>query len=269
MFMGFGSSSAFQIFLPKSVEHLLEQLSYTNTRSVTNGLQYIPYTDPPFMSWKTYEDTSTSELIEYIKWKGQPEYLEAATEAYTALYFRFCEDLIQKCRIVVGRWGYDKVVCDEIAERTFKRFWSHPHTFDEANCKTYDINTCLKLYLYRVAQNQLSDYRKQEARPNPYTGKEEIVKDFPDLENLNTGEAKRKELKRIQEIITKALDRLSPKHKIIYLTYKAHSVDGFNLPDSLTKSMQDELDLTQISIRVYKKQAIDKVNEYLDIYGNK
>ncbi|WP_338877273.1 hypothetical protein WBJ53_32830 (plasmid) [Spirosoma sp. SC4-14] len=221
------------------------------------------------MSWQIYQNTPTDELIEYIKWKDQPDYQEAAKEAFTSLYFRFCEDLIRKCRVIASNWGYDKVVGDDIAERTFKRFWNRPHTFNETNCKTYNINTCLKLYLYGIAQNQLSDYRKQERNPNPYTGEETVIIDFPDLESMNIGELRKKELKHKQEIISNALGRLSPKHKIIYLTYKAYKHKGHKLPPHLTKALQDELDLAQSSIQVYKKEAFDKVNEYLEIYGSK
>ena len=74
------------------------------------------------------------------------------------------------------------------------------------------------------------------------------------------------------EIIKAALERLTPKHKIIYLTYKEyepHFKAGFNFPRAFLKKLQDELELTQASIRVYKKQAYDKIDEYLKIYGAK
>lgn len=63
--------------------------------------------------------------------------------------------------------------------------------------------------------------------------------------------------------------RLSPKHKIVYLTYKTHEKDGYKLPRELLKSLRDDLDLTQNSIRIYKNEAFNTVKTYLDIYGSK
>ena len=74
------------------------------------------------------------------------------------------------------------------------------------------------------------------------------------------------------EIVKTALERLSPKHKIIYLTYKEYEEElksGYNFPPAFRKRIQDHLDLSQASIRVYKKEAFDKVDEYLNIYGSK
>ncbi|MEQ1798320.1 MAG: hypothetical protein ABL872_10220, partial [Lacibacter sp.] len=69
------------------------------------------------------------------------------------------------------------------------------------------------------------------------------------------------------DVIEKALARLTPKHKIVYLTYKQYEQDGFKLPRKLLQSLREELGITQSSVQVYKKEAFDKIDEYLNIYG--
>ena len=215
------------------------------------------------MSESDLDKEPTETLIECIKWRDQEGYLEIAQNAFRAFFFRFNQDIIKKCRIISKNWGYDKHVGDLIAERTFDRFYKY-NGYDHSKSNAKDVDTGVTFYLYRIAQHLLADYRLQESGENinPFSGNEEIVREFPNLE-------KRKDLRGKYEIIEKALERLSAKHRIIYLTYKAHEKDGYNLPRKLLQSLRDELDLTQASIRVYKKEAFDKVDEYLKIYGAK
>lgn len=222
------------------------------------------------MSWKEYEHETTENLIEYIQWRDQEDYKEIAADAFMVLCFRFRKDIIAKCRIICGKWGYDNQISDLIAERTFNRFWKYPKTFSPSKCKK-DIDSCIKFYLYSIAQTQLADYKKEESGANysPYSGEEEIIRDFPNLDLLNGNLETLREYKRKQEIIEKALARLTPKHKIIYLTYKTYEKDGYKMPRPLLKALRAELELAQASLQVYKKEATDTINEYLNIYGTK
>lgn len=222
------------------------------------------------MSWKEYEHEPTGNLIEFIQWKDQADYKENAEDAFRALCFRFREDVIKKCRVICKKWGYDNQICDLIAERTFNRFWKYPKTFTPSKCKK-EIDDCVKFYLYGIAQTQLADYKKEESGENhsPYSGEEEIVRDFPNLDSLNASGERLKEIRKKQELIEKALERLTPKHKIVYLTYKAHEITGRKMPRPLLKSLRNELELAQASLQVYKKEANDTINEYLKIYGTK
>ncbi len=221
------------------------------------------------MSWQDFENEATEDLIEYIRWKKKPEDVKVAEDAFRAFCFRFQKDITHKCRVIATNWGYDKHVGDIVAERTFARYWKYGN-FDKAKANATDINTGVKLYLYKIAKRELSNYKKeQSAELNPYTGDEEIVTEFPSIDISKIPIGKRAELKRIQEIIEKALARLTPKHKIIYLTYKAHQYDGHTLPRGLLKKLRDELDLVQASIQVYKKEAYDTVDEYLKLYGSR
>lgn len=92
---------------------------------------------------------------------------------------------------------------------------------------------------------------------------------MPDLGIIQTTPEKLKVIQEKAELIKKALERLGPKHKIIYLTYQQHAQNGFNLPSHLLEKLRTSLGLTQVTIRTYKKEAFDKIKEYLEIYGSK
>jgi hypothetical protein len=89
---------------------------------------------------------------------------------------------------------------------------------------------------------------------------------------MNIGKERKAILKERFELIQKALNRFTPKHKMIYLTYKQYETevkDGHKLPRKLLKKLREELDLTQNTIRVYKKEAFDEIETHLKIYGSK
>ncbi len=216
---------------------------------------------------------ATESLLEYIQWKDEPDYAEISKEAFKTFTFRFQIDLSKKLIPICRNWGYDKQIANDIAHETFGRIWKYPK-FDLSKSKQKDYDTAVKFYLYAIAKRLLADYKKSETEvPNPFTGNEDIIRELPDIEMLSDGNKFRKaELTRMYELLNEALSRLTPKHKIIYLTYKHYESltnEGYNLPRHLTKKLQDELDLTQSSIRVYKKEAIEAVNTHLKIYGSK
>jgi len=214
----------------------------------------------------------TENLLEYIQWKDDPGYAETAKEAFRVFTFRFQLDLQKKLIPICKNWGYDKQVASEIAYDTFERIWKYPK-FDISKAKEKDYDKAVIFYLYAIASRLLADYkRNQDEEPNPFTGDEEIIRDFPDIDNMEIGKERKAILQERFDHIQKALNRLTPKHKIIYLTYKQYeseTQDGYKLPRKLLKNLRTELDLTQNSIRVYKKEAFDEVEKYLKAHGSK
>lgn len=222
------------------------------------------------MGWQDYSKASDEDLVEYIKWKDQPDYQTTAEEAFEAFTFRYCDDVAKKARVIATNWGYDVDIGDLVAERAFAKFWKYPKGFDPKECKRPTLNECIIFYLFRIAQRCLCDYYNNEHEPpNPYNGSEEVVVEFPELEVLDLPVERLGELKKSHTLMKGALDRLKPKHRIIYLTYRAYEKEGYKLPRPLLKALREELDLTQTSIRVYKKNAIEEVENYLKLYGNK
>ena len=214
----------------------------------------------------------TENLLNYIQWKEEPDYAETAKEAFRVFTFRYQLDLQKKLVLICTNWGYDKQVASEIAYGTFARVWKYPN-FDLSKSNQKDYNKAITFYLYAIAKRLLVDYKKSQSQePNPFIGDEEIIRDFPDVEKMDGSPERKAILKERFEHIQKALNRLTHKHKIIYLTYKQYedkTKDGYYLPRGLTKALQNELDLTQNSIRVYKNEAINEVDNYLKTYGSK
>lgn len=214
----------------------------------------------------------TESLLEYIQWKDEHGYTDIAKEAFSVFTYRYQLDLLKKLVPICYKWGYDKHVATELAYEVFNRIWKYPK-FDFTKSKQKDFNKAIIFYLYGIAKRLLADYKKNETKDqSPFNGDEEIIRDFPDIEMMEVGNERKEHLKKLYELLNNALSKLSAKHKIIYLTYKQYESitnDGYNLPRHLTQKLQDELDLTQNSIRVYKKEAIDTVNTHIKIYGSK
>jgi DNA-directed RNA polymerase specialized sigma24 family protein len=217
------------------------------------------------LDWKDFDTETTEDLVQYIKWKNQPEYTEAAESAFVAFSFRFRGDVIKKCEIICSRWNYDVDVAIELANRTFYRFWLNPNYDDSKrkNAKTFDDGVLF--YLYGIANRELINFYRESKDPSPYKGDEDIVWDFPDsLEKFKP--ERRKELELRREVAEMALSRLSPKHKPIYLTYLFHGLKGKNLPTHLLKKLRDELGLGQATIRYYNNEAKTRVDDYLKLW---
>jgi hypothetical protein len=217
------------------------------------------------LDWKQFEKETTEDLLQYIRWKNQPDYSEASEVAFVAFCFRFRADLIKKCEVICNRRKYDVDVAIELANRTFHKFWLKSNYKDEKRNKAHTFDEGVKFYLYGIANNELINIYREKIDPSPYTGEEKIIWEFP--ENIEDYKPERKkELEDRREVVEIALKRLSPKHKPIYLTYLFHGVDGKNLPKHLLQKMQKELGLAQGTIRYYNFEANKTINDYLKIW---
>jgi len=224
---------------------------------------------PDTMSIPDLSGEPAETLLAFIKDRNIPDYSELAKEAFRVFTFRYQVQLMEKIIPLCKNWGYDNQVATEIGYRTFDRVWKFAK-YDPTKSNQEDPEKAILFYLFGIARNCLVDHKKEENNSNPFSGDEDIVVDFPDLGNFHAN--RRKELQKGFDIINAALNRLSNKHKIIYLTYKQYESeikDGYKLPRHLLKKLRDELDLTQSSIRVYKKEAFETVDTYLRLYGNK
>ena len=214
----------------------------------------------------------TENLLEYIRWKEDPDYSAIAKEAIKVFTFRYQLDLMKKLIPICKGWGYDEQVASEIAYNTFDRVWKYP-SFDKSKSKQKDFHKAITFYLYGIAEHELANYKKlEEGGGSPFTGDEEIIRDFPDIENLEISKEKKAVLMARQEHIKKLLDRLSPKHRVIYLTYKHYediTKHGHKMPRHLLKNLREELNLSQTIVRIYKNESFNEVEIYLKNYGSK
>lgn len=216
------------------------------------------------IDWRIYEKTSTIELIEHIKMKDKPGHLENANAAYYAFCFRFEEEIKKKAEIICKNNGFEKEFAIEVIQRTFKRFWKYPK-FDPEKCKTSTIEKGVVLYLNRIAQNSFTDLVLEHKGINisPYDGSEDIVTEIPIPSNIAIVNNEN------YQIIKAVLDTFSEKHKIVYLTYLKHEINGHKLPRKLLTELREKLGISQETIRSYKNEVVNKLNEYKKIWHRK
>lgn len=207
------------------------------------------------MDWEELKNEPTEDLIEFVKFKEDPNYIAEAKAAFVVLTHRFEQDILDKCTIICRKWGYSDADALELAHRTFEKFWEY-QSFDKEKSNVDDIDLAFKLYLYKIAENELKQAFNDQSYP--YDGSEQIITSIDDL-NLDGDIERLRDLRKAEEVIDRALSKLTPKHKIIYLTYLIHEKEGRKLPRQLLRQLQSTLDLTQNSIRVYKKEAKDSV----------
>jgi DNA-directed RNA polymerase specialized sigma24 family protein len=208
--------------------------------------------------WQEYTKKRTEELVSIFQEKKQGR--EPEEFAFYALVDRFGKDLLQKCEINCKRFGHDANVAEIICEATF-RSYAKKGNFNLNKGEGRTADESFKLYLYVIARNELTNYYRLEqkkAKGQYYDGSEKIVCELPQID-LKTLDTKSK-------VIYEIIQSLSPSHRTVYLTYKSHEKVGCNLPKELRNALRAHLgNVSQSTIRSYKKEATDKITEGLKI----
>lgn len=223
--------------------------------------------------WDKTDDIPTSELVEYMGWKdkGDAETEELARKCFEVFFDRFKVDLTHKCEILCRRWKHPPAVAWLLVERTFKKFLNHGHfDFEKSKAEDYDIG--IRLYLYRIAQHELTDYYRETSglRQTKYTGEEDLVYEVDELDVFKDKPESYGKLKQKLELLEHALDGVNEKHKLCYLTYiNAGIMKGELPPRHLTAKLRDATGLTQVSIRVAVNRVRERVELITKIYAKK
>lgn len=208
-----------------------------------------------------FTTVQSDELIEYISFKD--EYPKEAELAFAEFCSRFQSGVLKKAEIYSNKYGHSEVIALDVANCTFNKVWKY-HSFDRSKAKLKNIDKAIEIWLYRIAYNELMKYGYKDTCVEPEQEDLEIIENIEELIDSTTENIEKKRELRIRlEIIEKAMLGLSGKHKIIYLTYKAYENLGKNIPRSVSKKLKEKLNLTSSSIRVYKKDAILHINNYL------
>ncbi|MDD4993814.1 MAG: sigma-70 family RNA polymerase sigma factor [Paludibacter sp.] len=221
-------------------------------------------------SWLQFKDKPTIELIKQIQKRTDPKEISFSESAFHAFVFRFEGDVTKKAEVICGSWGFNIEETIEIVQNVFKKFWRYPK-FNVEKKKEQNLDKAVILYLYGIARNELTDYfnKKNGLKLSPYDGSEELVYDLPEMPILDDQADYNVDvqLSKIRlKAIKAALETLSEKHKIIYLTYSSYEYSGKKLPRELLCKLREELGVNQATIRSYKKDVSDKIKEYLTIY---
>lgn len=211
------------------------------------------------MTWEDLKDDPTFDLIDYVKSLSDPSYKELGEAAFVVLTFRYRADLIDKCVVLMRKWKRTEEDAIELSNRVFARFLKYPR-YNHEECKTGKIDECFRRYLFGIANREIINL----LNPNisPYDGSEHLVTSLIDVTKEYEPE-KLKALTAYEKKLDEIFEKLTPKHKIIFLTYKQYEVEGRTLPRHLLTELRDTLGLAQNSIRVYKNEAYELVNKDL------
>lgn len=205
--------------------------------------------------------TPTEDLINLMRMRENDEQLRQADTAFKQLCARFGPNLVRSCRRVVRIHGREQTVGDDLANMALQRFWMN-RTFDVVKIKSGNVDRAVRLYLYRTAERLLFDLHETEQSASPYDGSEDVVETVQ-------GYAQRKPEFASQEVvdlIAQAMDGLSWKHRVIFLTYLCHAKEGYKMPRTLLKKLRALVELPQSTIQFYKKEASDRFKSFLAIY---
>lgn len=211
------------------------------------------------MSWEEFKDYDLIELVEFLELKDDPEGSQWAEDAFQNIVFRYREQLLKDTTVMCRKNQLTETDAEEISNRVFERIWKYP-SFRASECNVKDLNRCFRFYLNKIARTVFADHITPDE--SPFTGNEKIVTSLIDSNVEHTPE-RLAVLKEREAQLDRIFSKLSYKHKVIYLTYMLHKNEGRYLPRHLLEELKDYLNLSQSSIRVYKKQAIETVNREL------
>ena len=219
-----------------------------------------------------FENMVGSELLEYISFKD--EFPNEAELAFYVFCDRYQQDILQKSEIQCSKFEYNEAIAFLAAKCTFDKVWNKAHTFSMKKANTKNIDKAILLWMYKILYTQILLFKDRDTCAQP-TEEEDLslIENLDALVNVYAPEnlEKQKELKENLSFLERVLQGLSQKHRIIYFTYLAYKPEkDKNIPRSVSNKLKEQLDLTQASIRVYRKDATDLVNNYINkINGNK
>lgn len=189
-----------------------------------------------------------------------------STETIDAAFHTFCAKydsrLLHLVEVQCTKLGYSAEIAFKAVECTFARVRRYP-TFEKVKSKCKDLDNAIIIWLNKIAYTQILKFKNNKECA-------EVSKD-EDLSVVNnatefyevqanykymTDDAKDEKI----AMLNRVLSSMEDKHRIILLTYLAYESLYKTLPRTLLLKLRNQLNLTQNSIRVYKKEAFDLIN---------
>lgn len=208
------------------------------------------------------EDFSTDgvKLLKVIANKNEDE--EAATKAFRLFVEIFESKINKRVDIIARKNGYDANVAFEAIQCAFNKVWLYP-TFNmsKAHCKNEE--QAIIVWLVRIAVSQMYQFAMNgvcaQVKPEEDLSVIENAEDF--VESFHASELSPEQKMQYVSYMEKKMSALDEKHRIVYLTYKAYHTSGKRLPRKLLENLRKRLAVTQTTIRVYKKEACETLND--------
>jgi DNA-directed RNA polymerase specialized sigma24 family protein len=214
------------------------------------------------LDWQELQAESVADLLEFVKLRGDQEAIDWSKAAFVNLTFKFRGDLLRKCTSMCYKANLTETDAEELANRVFEEFYKYPNGFNIARSRTKNPEIAFRLYLFGIARKELYDITHPDE--GPYDGSEQVITSLIDPRKAYQPE-QLVHLKAAEGELDKAFSHLTPKHKIIYLTYLYHEREGKYLPARLRKELVNVLGgVSKSTIRVYKKQAAEAIKKIKD-----
>lgn len=210
-------------------------------------------------------DKNVEEIVDGVKLlhiiANKYNDMEAASKAFH-LFVGYFEDKIKKyVEIQASKIGYDEKVAFEAMQCAFNKVWLYP-SFDmnKTHCKNEE--RAIVIWLMRIAASQMHQFSRYgqcaQITPEEDLSIIESTEQFIDFHASDLDP----ELKMQYFLaLDMKLSVLEEKHRIIYLTYMAYQTSGKKLPRNVLSKLRKRLGITQVTVRVYKKEACEALND--------
>ena len=181
---------------------------------------------------------------------------ETANRCFHLFVSNFEPELMKYAEISASKNGFSEETAFAAVQCAFAKVWMYPtFSLEKSRCK--NEYRAILIWLQRIAYTQMCEYVKKNtcAQVTPEEDLSVIEDASSCVEILATNWSIEEKVNAIR-LLENRLSRLDEKHQIIYLTYMAYSSVGKKLPRTLLEKLRTRLQLTQATIRVYKKEAI-------------
>lgn len=196
-------------------------------------------------------------LLKAIANKAQD--YEMAQKCFHIFISSFEADLLKFADIHASKMKFSSETAFAAVECAFAKVWKYP-TFDMRKSHCKDVHKAILIWLKQIVASQMYEYLGK-GRCTHLSEEEDlsVIEDASSFIDVLIGDTSPQ--KKIEYITTteRIISCLDEKHRIIYLTYKAYENIGKRLPQTLLAKLRNRLQLTQATIRVYKKEAQEAI----------
>ena len=181
--------------------------------------------------------------------------VNAAFQMFCAKYEMRLNRLVER---QCAKLGYPAEIAFKAVECAFARVRRY-HSFKKEKSKSKNIDNAIIIWLNKIAYTQVLKFKDRGECADVNDDEDlAVVNDatgFYEVASQSQYMSDEEKEERIQWLNAK-IAGMEEKHRIVLLTYLAYESQGRNLPRSLTLKLRTQLNLTQSSIRVYKKEAL-------------
>lgn len=186
---------------------------------------------------------------------------EEAEKAFTLFVSNFEQKIKLLVEINARNLGYDENVAFEAIQCAFNKVWLYP-SFDMNKSRCKDGEKAIIIWLVQIANSQMHQFRRKGVCAQ--ISEEEdlsIIEEASQFIDYHMSDLDPEKKLEYVMAFNKKLSVLDEKHRIIYLTYKAYQISGKKLPRTVLEKLRKRLNITQTTVRVYKREACETLND--------